>query len=53
MKSTNIVLGQNTSNLHVLNATLDKLNVSEAMYRRLVSMSFTDGNIGMIVGKFL
>ncbi|XP_026314046.1 protein halfway isoform X2 [Hyposmocoma kahamanoa] len=46
------IFRQNTSNLHVLNATLDKLNVSEAMYRRLVSMSFTDGNIGMIVGQF-
>ncbi|XP_022837880.1 protein halfway isoform X2 [Spodoptera litura] len=40
---------QNTTYLHVLNATIDELDVSQAMFRRLTSMAFTDGNIDKIV----
>ncbi|KAH9644943.1 hypothetical protein HF086_010151 [Spodoptera exigua] len=43
---------QNTTYLHVLNATIDELDVSQAMFRRLASMAFTDGNIDKIVGQF-
>ncbi|KAJ2938001.1 hypothetical protein O0L34_g14455 [Tuta absoluta] len=44
-----IFMNQNTTNLHVLNATIQELNVSTAMYRRLTHMALTDGNIGKIV----
>lgn len=43
---------QNTTHLHVLNATIDELDVSQAVFRRLVSMALTDGDIGKIVGQF-
>lgn len=46
------ILPQNKTYLHVLNATIDELDVSHAMFRRLASMAFTDGNIGKIVGQF-
>ncbi|XP_047030207.1 protein halfway isoform X1 [Helicoverpa zea] len=46
------VITQNTTYLHVLNASIDELDVSQAMFRRLASMAFTDGNIGKIVGQF-
>lgn len=42
---------QNTTYLHVLNASIDELDVSQAIFRRLSSMAFTDGNIDKIVGK--
>jgi hypothetical protein len=42
---------QNTTYLHVLNATIDELDVSQAVFRRLASMALTDGNIGKISGK--
>ncbi|XP_077298708.1 leucine-rich repeat domain-containing protein hfw [Arctopsyche grandis] len=38
--------------LHVLNATLDVLNLSELNWRRLRSISFTDGNIKQVTGEF-
>ncbi|CAK1580666.1 unnamed protein product [Parnassius mnemosyne] len=47
-----IVMTQNTTNLHVLNANIEELDVSQAVFRRLSSMAFTDGNIGKIVGQF-
>ncbi|CAH2048906.1 unnamed protein product, partial [Iphiclides podalirius] len=47
-----IVMTQNTTNLHVLNANIEELDVSQAVFRRLASMAFTDGNIGKIVGQF-
>ncbi|CAB3261849.1 unnamed protein product [Arctia plantaginis] len=43
---------QNTTYLHVLNATIDELDISQSLFRRLSSMAFTDGSIGNIVGKF-
>ncbi|CAH0585439.1 unnamed protein product [Chrysodeixis includens] len=43
---------QNTTYLHVLNASIDVLDVSQAIFRRLSSMAFTDGNIDKIVGQF-
>ncbi|KAL4712077.1 hypothetical protein ACJJTC_005313, partial [Scirpophaga incertulas] len=43
---------QNTTYLHVLNATIDELDVSQAVFRRLASMALTDGNIGRISGQF-
>lgn len=46
------IIMQNKTNLHVLNATIDELDVSQSMFRRLASMAFTDGNIGKIVGQF-
>lgn len=42
---------QNTTYLHVLNATIDELDISQSLFRRLSSMAFTDGAIGNIVGK--
>lgn len=42
---------QKTKYLHVFNASIDELDVSQAMFRRLASMAFTDGKIGKIVGK--
>ncbi|XP_013188258.1 protein halfway isoform X2 [Amyelois transitella] len=45
-------MNQNTTNLHILNATIDELDVSQAVFRRLKSMALTDGNIGKIVGQF-
>ncbi|XP_049873712.1 protein halfway isoform X2 [Pectinophora gossypiella] len=47
-----MTMNQNVTNLHVLNASIEELNVSTAQYRRLVSMALTDGNIGKIVGQF-
>ncbi|XP_023938860.2 protein halfway isoform X2 [Bicyclus anynana] len=47
-----ITMTQNTTNLHVLNATIDELVVSQSIFRRLTSMALTDGNIGKIVGQF-
>ncbi|VVC91380.1 unnamed protein product [Leptidea sinapis] len=47
-----IIMTQNTTNLHVLNATIDELDVSQSIFRRLTSMALTDGNIGKIVGQF-
>ncbi|KPJ15463.1 Protein halfway [Papilio machaon] len=47
-----IVMMPNTTNLHVLNASIEELDVSQAVFRRLASMAFTDGNIGKIVGQF-
>lgn len=46
-------VNQNITNLHVLNATIGELDVSQAVFRRLVSMALTDGNIGKIVGEIL
>ncbi|XP_053609893.1 protein halfway isoform X2 [Plodia interpunctella] len=42
-------VNQNTTNLHILNATIDELDISQAVFRRLTSMALTDGNIGKIV----
>ncbi|CAH2244598.1 protein halfway [Pararge aegeria] len=47
-----ITMTQNTTNLHVLNATIDELDVSQSIFRRLTSMALTDGNIGKIIGQF-
>ncbi|XP_047504175.1 protein halfway [Pieris napi] len=47
-----ITMTQNTTNLHVLNATIKELDVSQSTFRRLTSMALTDGNIGKIVGQF-
>lgn len=47
-----MTMTQKTTNLHVLNATLDELDVSQSVYRRLTSMALTDGNIGKIIGQF-
>ncbi|CAG9561604.1 unnamed protein product [Danaus chrysippus] len=47
-----ITVTQNTVNLHVLNATIEELDVSQSIFRRLTSMALTDGNIGRIVGQF-
>lgn len=44
--------GQNSTRLHILNATIDELDLSLKGFRRLKSMSVTDGNIGKIVGQF-
>ncbi|XP_028035982.1 protein halfway isoform X1 [Bombyx mandarina] len=46
------ILKQNKTHLHVLNATIDELDVSHSMFRRLTSMAFTDGNISKIIGQF-
>ncbi|XP_047991019.1 protein halfway isoform X2 [Leguminivora glycinivorella] len=43
---------QNITNLHVLNATITELDLSQSVFRRLASMALTDGNIGQIVGQF-
>ncbi|KAL0882809.1 hypothetical protein ABMA27_016354 [Loxostege sticticalis] len=43
---------QNTTFLHVLNATIDELDLSQAVFRRLASMALTDGSIGKISGQF-
>ncbi|RVE45761.1 hypothetical protein evm_009609 [Chilo suppressalis] len=43
---------QNTTYLHVLNASIDELDVSQAVFRRLASMALTDGSIGKITGQF-
>ncbi|XP_048478714.1 protein halfway [Plutella xylostella] len=43
---------QNITNLHVLNAEVDELDISQSVYRRLTSMALTDGNIGKITGQF-
>ncbi|CAH0715241.1 unnamed protein product, partial [Brenthis ino] len=47
-----MTMTQKTTNLHVLNATLDELDVSQSVFRRLTSMALTDGNIGKIIGQF-
>ncbi|KAI8437186.1 hypothetical protein MSG28_010513 [Choristoneura fumiferana] len=47
-----VSMNQNITNLHVLNANIGELDVSQAVFRRLVSMALTDGNIGKIVGQF-
>ncbi|XP_038220635.1 protein halfway [Zerene cesonia] len=47
-----IFMTQNTTNLHVSNATIKDLDVSQPIFRRLTSMALTDGNIGKIVGQF-
>ncbi|KAJ0176384.1 hypothetical protein K1T71_007563 [Dendrolimus kikuchii] len=46
------IILQNKTYLHVINASIDELDVSHSMFRRLASMAFTDGNIGKIVGQF-
>ncbi|XP_041979179.1 protein halfway [Aricia agestis] len=51
-ESLALTVTQNTTNLHVLNATIDELDVSQSVFRRLMSMALTDGNIGKIVGQF-
>ncbi|XP_072949649.1 protein halfway [Epargyreus clarus] len=51
-ESLQIFVTQNTTNLHVLNASIDELDVSQSTFRRLVSMALTDGSIGKIVGQF-
>lgn len=51
-ESLGFVMTQNTTNLHVLNASIDELDVSQAVFRRLTSMALTDGHIGKIVGQF-
>ncbi|XP_063825982.1 protein halfway [Ostrinia nubilalis] len=43
---------QNTTYLHVLNASIDELDLSQAVFRRLASMALTDGDIGKISGQF-
>ncbi|XP_069359609.1 protein halfway isoform X1 [Maniola hyperantus] len=43
-----ITMTQNTTHLHVLNATIPELDVSQSIFRRLTSMALTDGNIGKI-----
>lgn len=43
---------QNTTYLHVVNSTVGELDVSQAMFRRLASMAFTDGQIDKIIGQF-
>ncbi|XP_017780123.1 PREDICTED: protein halfway [Nicrophorus vespilloides] len=44
----------NISSIHIRNATLSTLNLSDyTTWRGLVSMAFTDGNITNIVGKFV
>ncbi|KAG6455666.1 protein halfway [Manduca sexta] len=47
-----LIIMQNKTNLHVLNASIDELDVSTSVFRRLSSMAFTDGNIGKIIGQF-
>ncbi|XP_075977601.1 leucine-rich repeat domain-containing protein hfw [Anticarsia gemmatalis] len=49
---TSAITQNTTLHLHVLNATIDELNVSQAIFKRLDSMAFTDGHIDKIVGQF-
>lgn len=44
------VANTTTKYLHVINATID-LDVSAAMFKRLASMAFTDGNIRNLTGE--
>lgn len=43
----------NVSYIHIRNATLEALNVSEVKWRRLKSLAITDGKINRIKGQFL
>ncbi|XP_043282733.1 protein halfway isoform X2 [Venturia canescens] len=43
----------NVSYIHIRNATFDTFNVSEVRWRRLKSLSITDGRINRIKGQFL
>lgn len=38
--------------LHVRNATMDSLDLSEPRYKQLTSISITDGNITRLAGEF-
>ncbi|KAL5276210.1 hypothetical protein ACFFRR_001811 [Megaselia abdita] len=42
---------QSNSSIHIINATLNKLNISNSLFQMLNSISITDGNVKSIVGS--
>lgn len=44
--------GTSWTNIHIRNATLDELDISHKFWKRLNSLSITDGNITRIVKEF-
>ncbi|KAI4495539.1 hypothetical protein M0802_008551 [Mischocyttarus mexicanus] len=51
--SYNLGFSANISYVHIRNATLDVLDVSETRWRRLKSLAITDGRIDRVKGQFL